>query len=137
MSFDVKKIFDSFYKKHKALTVAIIYILIVVIIKMSFSSWRKNVTKINIAKDTAIINTAKIDNIERQTVTQDVFTRDVVKRNSFNAYIKRKDEEYHQQMSINNSLYSKMGVLEGEVKMFSGLLDPFYFNQNHKEVDCE
>lgn len=138
MIFDAKKLFDSFYKKNKVLTIVLIYAVILLFIEMIGAGIYRYTHIVDFTQREIIAHASKIDNIEKQMVTQDMISRDIVKRISFNAYIKRKDEEYHRQMAVNNLTASKIGFLEGQIDIYSNVLDSFGFSgTGNTEVDCE
>jgi len=138
MLFDVKKLFESVYKKNKALTIVLMYGAIFILIEVIGAGIYKYTTILDFAQDRIIIHASKIDSIEKRMVTQDVFARNVIKRSSFNDYISRKDEEYHEQMEVNNLISSKIGFIEGQILMFTSIFNSFNFLDKCKDgTDCE
>ena len=93
------------------------YVLLVVLFNILGSAFYKYEGIIRKNQDTSHINTAKIEDLERAMSYQESFSSDVVKRKSFNAYIERKDFEYHNQMVLNNLFSSKIGKVEGKISV--------------------
>ena len=121
--FNFKKIFDSFYKKNKAVAVVIIYVVSYILVEILCAGIYKYATILEFTQDNILIHESRIKGLEERAVTHSMLSKDFVKRESFNNYIKRKDGEYHEQMEINNDLSAKVGFLQGQISMFSGMLD--------------
>lgn len=138
MRFDARKLFDSVYKRNKSLTITLVFGAVFILFEIVGAGIYKYTTILEFTQDKVIMHDSRLDSIEKKMVTQDVFSRDVIKRASFNSYISRKDEEYHEQMEVNNIMSSRIGFIEGQILMFTSIFDSFnLFNKCKDEVDCE
>ena len=138
MRFDVKKLFDSVYKRNKRLTIAVVFGAVFLLFEIICAGIYKYTNILEFTQDKVIMHDSRLDSIEKKMVTQDMFSRDVIKRASFNSYLRRKDEEYHEQMEVNNIMSSRIGFIEGQILMFTRIFDSFkIFDKCKDGVDCE
>lgn len=122
----IRKLFDDFYKKNKLLSQIIFFILLAFafscgkifiknasgyIKKLEETSSRSYRNEIFISK-----NYKDILSIEASIEDKETLHSTLVSRKSFNDYISRKDNEYHEQIKINNDLYAKIGFLDGKMR---------------------
>ena len=138
MRFDAKKLFESVYKRNKRLTITVVFGIFFILLEIVGAGIYKYTNILEFTQDKVIMHDSRLDSIEKKMVTQDVFSRDVIKRVSFSNYINRKDEEYHEQMEINNLISSRIGFIEGQILMFTSIFNSFsFFDRCKDEVDCE
>ena len=107
----IKKFFDVIYKRNKTFVVSVICVTVFSIFQISGSIIYKYIHLVDNVHSKIISHEEMIDNLNEEVNRTE--QKGIVTRLSFNNYIKRKDTEYHEQMSINNDLYSRIGFLEG------------------------
>lgn len=66
MFFDVKKIFDSFYKKNKALTVAAVFIVTAMLFEIVIYEISRTISLVDVIQDDVERNSFKIGYLEGQ-----------------------------------------------------------------------
>lgn len=119
MIFDVKKLFDSAYKKNGSLIIILTCAAFFFLFHIVISSGHKYIKILESIQGGIIDHSSRIGSIEKMMIAQDMI----------------RDEEFHDQMEINNIESSKIGYLEGRISMLADLLESR--KKVNREVDYE
>ncbi len=122
MSFDVKKLFESAYKKNKFVTIAVVYGLIIISGEVIIAGFYNTIRIIHSMNAMVEEHSYMLEDIEERMAKYDVFIKDTVKITRFDEHVKRKDDEYRDQNNFDMALSSKVGVLEGSISILSNIL---------------
>ncbi|WP_299079122.1 hypothetical protein [uncultured Paraglaciecola sp.] len=117
-----EKIFYKFFKRHQKTTIGLLLAIIVFVSEVSVSYLSNSISVIQNNRDKIRDNEEVLSSLSSSVSRNKSVIQNIVTRESFNAYIRRIDEERHSQVSINNENNRDIGLLTGRLDILEKII---------------